>query len=51
MIGQLCRAQSRRENGDFLGHRLAVDVLVVVAMRLEPEQPVLADLHDALGLA
>ena len=37
--------------GDFLRHRLAVDILVVVALRLEAEQPVLADLHDPLGLA
>src|ERR1700716_1132154 len=40
-------AEAARE-GDFLRHRLAVDILVVVAMRLEAEQAVLADLHDAL---
>ena len=34
--------------GDLLGHRLPVDILVIVAMRLEAEQPVLPDLHDAL---
>ena len=33
----------------FLGHRRLVDILIVVAMRLQTEQPVLADLHDALG--
>src|SRR6478672_820620 len=32
----------------FLGHRLAVDVLIVVVMGLETEQPVLANLHDPL---
>ena len=46
--GQLCLAQSLREKVDLLGHRLAVDILVVVVMRLEAEQPVLPDLHDAL---
>ena len=34
--------------GDLLGHRGLVDILIVVAMRVEAEQPVLADLHDAL---
>ena len=48
MLGQLCRAHSLARERDLLGHRLAVDILVVVVMRLEPEQPVLADLHDPL---
>src|ERR1700704_5755452 len=34
--------------GDFLGHRLAVDILVALAMSLEAQEAVLADLHDAL---
>ena len=46
--GQLFLAQSRRENGDLLGHRRLVDVLVVGVVRLQAEQAVLADLHDAL---
>ena len=44
----VARAQPARER-DFLGHRLTVDVLIVIAVDLEAEQPVLADLHDALG--
>src|SRR6516162_4722365 len=32
--------------GDFLGDRLPIDILVIVAMGFEPEKPVLADLHD-----
>jgi len=35
---------SRR--GDFLGDRLTIDILIVVAMCFEPEEPVLANLHD-----
>ena len=34
--------------GNFLRHRGPIDILVVVAMRLQTEQTVLADLHDAL---
>ncbi len=33
--------------GNFLGHRLLVDIFIVVAVRLEPKQPVLPYLHDA----
>src|SRR5712671_854713 len=40
-------AQAARE-GYFLGDRLAVDILVALAMGLEAEQAVLADLHDPL---
>ena len=47
--GQLCLAQSRREADTSSATDLLVDILVVVAMRLEAEQPVLPDLHDALG--
>ena len=32
--------------GDFLGNRLPIDILIVIAMDLEPEEPILADLHD-----
>ena len=35
--------------GDFLGHRLLIDIFVVVAMRAQAEQAVLSDLHDSLG--
>src|SRR5262249_46933546 len=38
-------AQPPRE-GDLLSHRLAIDVLIVVTVGLEAEQPVLADRHD-----
>ena len=40
-------AQLARER-HFLGDCLAVDILIVVVMRLEAEQPVLANLHDPL---
>ena len=40
-------AQLARER-DLRRHRLAVDVLVGVVLGPQPEQPVLADLHDAL---
>src|ERR1700690_3279156 len=33
----------------LLGHRGLVDIAIVVAMRFQAQQPVLADLHDALG--
>jgi hypothetical protein len=36
---------------DLLGDRLAIDIEIVVAMRVQTEQTVLPDLHDALGLA
>src|ERR1700740_3655232 len=32
--------------GDFLGDRLPIDVLIVIAMGFEPEEPILANLHD-----
>lgn len=34
--------------GDFLGNRLPVDILVVIAMDFEPKESVLPNLHDAL---
>ncbi len=34
---------------DLLSHRLAIDILIVVVMRVQPEQAILPDLHDALG--
>ena len=34
--------------GDFLGDRLPIDVLIVIAMGFEPEEPILANLHDPL---
>jgi hypothetical protein len=40
-------AQLARQR-DLFGNRLAIDILVLVVMHLEPEQPVLPDLHDAL---
>ena len=43
----LCAQPSRCR--DFFGDRLSVDVPVIVAMRLEAEQPILPDLHEALG--
>ena len=48
MLGQLCLAHSLPGERHFLGHRLAVDVLIVVMVGLETEQPVLANLHDPL---
>ena len=36
-------------SGNFLRHRLLIDIFVVVAMRPQAEQTVLPDLHDALG--
>ena len=36
-------------SGDFLSHRLLIDVFVIVAMGFEAKQPVLPDLHDAFG--
>ena len=43
-----CAWRTAGARADLLGDRLAVDVLVVVPMRLEAEQPVLPDLHDPL---
>ena len=34
--------------GDLFGHSLAIDILIVVAMRVETEQTILPDLHDPL---
>ena len=31
--------------GDFLGNRLPIDVLIVIAMGFEPEESILANLH------
>src|SRR5262249_23055413 len=42
------RAQLARER-DLLGDRLAVDILIPVVMRPEPEQAILSDLYDPLG--
>src|SRR5262249_58527824 len=36
---------------DFLGDRLAVDILIVVAMRLAPNEPVFPKLQHPLGSA
>src|SRR6516162_8345733 len=41
-------AQLARER-DLLGDRLAVDILIAIVMRPEPEQAILADLYDPLG--
>src|SRR5262249_59245079 len=41
------RAQLARER-HLLGDRLAVDILVSVVVRPEPEQAILPDLHDPL---
>src|SRR3974390_2795688 len=32
--------------GDFLGNRLPINILIVIAMCFESEQPLLANLHD-----
>ena len=40
-------AQAARER-DLLGHRLAIDVLIVLTLHLEAEQAVLPDRNDAL---
>ena len=32
--------------GDFLGNRLPINILIVIPMGFEPEEPILANLHD-----
>ena len=32
--------------GDFLGNRLPIDILIIIAMGFEPEEPILPNLHD-----
>src|SRR6266446_4154523 len=43
----MARTQFSREC-DFFGHGLAIDVLSIVLMRFEAEQPVLPNLNDPL---